>query len=346
MKVAIIGVTGYSGIELVRLLEQHPTVTIQSIHSSSQAGTKLTEIYPHLGELIELSLSEIEPEKIAKEVDVVFLATPSGIASTLAIEFIDLNVKVIDLSGDFRLQDPNEYQTWYKKTPADASYLKKAVYGLSEWNKEDIAQANFISNPGCYPTATLLGLAPLITTGLVEESSIIIDAKSGVSGAGRSASLATHYTEINENLKIYKVNQHQHIPEIEQVLASWNGNMSSITFSTHLVPMTRGIMATIYANVKDKETTTEKLLDLYNQSYKGKPFVRIKQPGEFPYTKEVYGSNFCDIGVTYDTRTGRVTIVSVIDNLVKGAAGQAIQNLNIMMGIDERTGLHRIPVFP
>ncbi|MFC4320679.1 N-acetyl-gamma-glutamyl-phosphate reductase [Litchfieldia salsa] len=346
MKAAIIGVTGYSGIELVRLLDQHPYVTIQSVHSSSQVGILLSESYPHLVDHITFDLDEINTANIAKEVDVVFLATPSGIASKLAVELHDLHVKVIDLSGDFRLQDPDTYETWYKKTPASTTYLEKAVYGLSEWNKENIATSDFISNPGCYPTATLLGLAPLVREGLIEESSIIIDAKSGVSGAGRNASLSTHYAEINENLKIYKVNQHQHIPEIEQVLSSWNEKVNTITFSTHLIPMTRGIMATIYANVKAPDLTTEKILDLYNQCYEDKPFVRIRQNGEFPSTKEVYGSNYCDIGLTYDERTGRITIVSVIDNLVKGAAGQAIQNLNIMMGIDERTGLHRIPVFP
>ncbi|WP_078548145.1 N-acetyl-gamma-glutamyl-phosphate reductase [Litchfieldia alkalitelluris] len=346
MKAAIIGVTGYSGIELVRLLENHPYVTIHSVHSSSQVGALLKESYPHLVNLINHQLEEINTEKIAQEVDVVFLATPAGIASKLAIEFLNQNVKVIDLSGDFRLKDPQVYEAWYKKSAASTDHLQKAVYGLSEWNREKITSASFISNPGCYPTATLLGLAPLVKNKMIDEKSIIIDAKSGVSGAGRNASLATHYAEINDNLKIYKVNQHQHIPEIEQILKSWNEEVNTITFSTHLVPMTRGIMATIYANANNDSFTTDSLLDLYKTSYENKPFVRIREKGVYPSTKEVHGSNFCDISVTYDERTGRVTIVSVIDNLVKGAAGQAIQNLNIMMNIDEKTGLHRIPMFP
>ncbi len=345
MKAAIIGVTGYSGIELVRLLENHPYVNIQSIHSSSQVGALLTESYPHLVNHIVLNLEEIDTSKIAENVDVVFMATPSGISSKLAPKLIEQNIKVIDLSGDFRLQDPKVYEKWYKKEAASSEELKKAVYGLSEWNKEEIKSASFIANPGCYPTATLLGIAPLIKHNLIEENSLIIDAKSGVSGAGRHVSLGTHYAEINENFKIYKVNEHQHIPEIEQVLNRWNDNVNAITFSTHLVPMTRGIMATIYANVKSN-VTAESLIELYKTSYENSPFVRIREEGNFPATKDVYGSNYCDIGVAYDNRTGRVTVVSVIDNLVKGAAGQAIQNLNIMMEIDEKTGLHRVPVFP
>jgi len=345
MKAAIIGVTGYSGIELVRILHDHPHVTLHSIHSSSHEGILLTEIYPHLKNHITLTLESINIDKIANEADVVFMATPSGISTNLVPQLLHSNVKIIDLSGDFRLKNQIVYEKWYKKTAPPQEALDTAVYGLSEWNRESIREATFISNPGCYPTATLLGLAPLVKNKIIDEKSIIVDAKSGVSGAGRSPSQATHYSETNENLKIYKVNQHQHIPEIEQVLSDWNESVQAVTFSTHLVPMTRGIMATIYGSVTTNDISIDRLVELYKTSYEGKPFVRIRESGQFPSTKEVSGSNYCDIGITYDERTGRITVVSVIDNLIKGAAGQAVQNLNIMMGIDEATGLHRVPMF-
>ena len=345
MKAAIIGASGYGGVELVRLLANHPKVFVHSIHSSSQAGSTLQDQYPHLSNHKTLLFEDIDCAKIAREVDIVFTATPSGVSSNLTPQLLDFGVKVIDLSGDFRIQDPSLYEEWYDKPSAPKNYLEQAIYGLSEWNKDEVKSATVIANPGCYPTATLLGLAPLVRNSLIKESSIIIDAKSGVTGAGRNPSRATHFSETNENLKIYKVNQHQHIPEIEQVLSGWNDQVKPITFSTHLVPMTRGIMATIYAEASD-HLSTASLLELYNNSYKNSPFVRIKENGLFPATKEVYGSNYCDIGITYDERTGRVTVVAVIDNLVKGAAGQAVQNVNIMMGIDERTGLDFIPVYP
>jgi N-acetyl-gamma-glutamyl-phosphate reductase len=346
MKAAIIGVTGYGGIELVRLLNNHPQVEIQSIHSSSQEGTRLSEIYPHLTNHMPLQLEAIDPEKIAKQADVVFTATPSGISSQIVPGLIEEGIKVIDLSGDFRLKEPLLYENWYKKPAPSIENLDKAVYGLPEWNKNDIKAATLLANPGCYPTATLLGLAPLVINGLIDEKSIIIDAKSGISGAGKNLSAATHYAETNENLKIYKVNQHQHIPEIEQMLSQWNNHIQSVTFSTHMIPMTRGIMTTIYGNVKTDDMTTDRLIDLYKTCYKDAPFVRVREQGNFPSTREVYGSNYCDIAVAYDERTGRVTVVSVIDNLVKGAAGQAIQNLNIMMGYEENMGLQLTPIFP
>jgi N-acetyl-gamma-glutamyl-phosphate reductase len=254
-------------------------------------------------------------------------------------------LKVIDLSGDFRLKEPKLYDKWYNKIAAPQHIISESVYGLSEWMEEEIKNASLIANPGCYPTATLLGLAPLLKASAVNEHSIIIDAKSGISGAGRSLSTAAHYTEANDNVRIYKVNQHQHIPEIEQMMSQWLPEVSPITFSTHLVPMTRGIMCTIYANA-NSAMTEQQLRELYITSYEDSPFVRIRKTGEYPSTKDVYGSNFCDIGVTYDERTGRITVVSVIDNLMKGAAGQAVQNLNIMMGLDQKTGLDFVPMYP
>lgn len=344
MKVAIIGATGYGGVELIRLLHQHPEVHIHSVHSSSKEGSDLTETYPHL--YAEMTLKKIDPIAIAGEVDLVFLATPSGVSSELTPELMAEGVKVIDLSGDLRLRDPLLFERWYNKKPAPERTLNDSVYGLTEWMRPEIQSASLIANPGCYPTATLLGLAPLVKGGLVETDSVIIDAKSGLSGAGRSLSRNAHFSEANENFKIYKVNSHQHIPEIEQILTSWDETFSSVVFSTHLVPMTRGIMATIYAKAK-REMSDEELYGLFKETYGNSPFVRVREIGEFPSTREVYGSNYCDIGLTYDRRTGRITIVSVIDNLIKGAAGQAIQNLNVMMGMDERTGLDSLlPVYP
>jgi N-acetyl-gamma-glutamyl-phosphate reductase len=345
MKIAVIGATGYGGVELLRFLQHHPYAEVHSIHSSSQDGISLSEIYPHIGQNEAMILESIDVEQITATADVVFLATPPGVSSQLTPLLMDGGVKVIDLSGDFRIKDGRIYEAWYKKTAAPNRYLQKAVYGLAEWNKKEIEDAVMIANPGCYPTATLLGLAPLVQNDLIKEDSIIIDAKSGVSGAGRYVSLSTHFSETNENVKIYKVNEHQHIPEIEQMLWNWNEQIKPITFSTHLIPMTRGIMATIYSQAK-KELSTEMLVDLYKTSYEDSKFVRICEPGNYPSTKEVYGSNYCDIGVAYDERTGRITVVSVIDNLVKGAAGQAIQNLNIMMGIEEDTGLQFMPIYP
>lgn len=344
IKIGIIGATGYGGVELIRLLSSHPFFHIYSIYSSSQAGMQLKEVYPHLSHE-NWKLQDIDPVRIAEDVDIVFTATPSGISSQLVPDLVDAGVRVVDLSGDFRLKEEEVYEQWYKKPSASASYLNQAVYGLCEWFAEEVTGSLFIANPGCYPTATLLALAPLVKNGLIEEDSIIVDAKSGISGAGKGLSSATHYAETNENFKIYKVNQHQHIPEIEQVLKVWDENIKPITFSTHLVPMTRGIMSTVYAKAKS-DITFDDLYALYLASYEGAPFVRVREKGKFPSTKEVCGSNYCDIGLAFDERTKRITVVSVIDNLVKGAAGQAIQNANIMMGYEQQTGLTFVPVYP
>lgn len=344
MNVSIIGATGYSGIELIRLLENHPQFNIVSLHSSSMAGHYIHEENPHLLHITQL-LKDIDPIKIAKESSIVFLATPSGVSAKLAPQLMDTGLTVIDLSGDLRLKDPESYKTWYKKDAAPAETLEQAVYGLSEWNAGQIKSAQLIANPGCFPTAALLGLAPLCEQQWCDRNSIIIDAKSGVSGAGRTPLSTTMFSEVNENFRIYKVHQHQHIPEIEQQLQSWQNGIGSIEFSTHLVPMTRGIMATMYVQLTER-VTTKQLIDLYKSTYENHPFVRIQEEGQFPSTKQVMGSNFCDISVAINERTGRATIVSVIDNLVKGAAGQAIQNANIMSGFEETTGLLQVPLFP
>jgi N-acetyl-gamma-glutamyl-phosphate reductase len=345
MKAAIIGGTGYSSIELVRLLHLHPFVDVETIISNSQAGSMLHETYPHAISVTDHTLQAYDLDKLSQNVDVVFLATPSGVSKNIVPGLIKNNVKCIDLSGDFRLRNAQSYVEWYKHSAADEDLLASATYGLSEIYEDQIKAATLIANPGCYPTATLLGLMPVIKNKLIDSKTIIIDAKSGVSGAGRSVSMGTHFAEVNENLKVYKIGAHQHIPEIEQTLEDESGHSQAITFTTHLVPMTRGIMCTIHANLTDGMTTND-VLRLYKEFYQAHPFVRVRSEGMFPSTKEVLGSNFCDIGLHVDTRTGRLTIVSVIDNLVKGASGQAIQNLNLMNGWDVRTGLLEVPVYP
>lgn len=345
MKVAIIGATGYGGAELVRILRNHPHVSIHSIHASSLYGEPLAYSYPHMQTLVDERLQEVNIEQLANEVDLVFTATPSGVARDIAPQFIEKGVKVIDISGDFRIKDRDAYKTWYGIDAADENLLNEAVYGLTEWIDVDISEARLIANPGCFPTSVLLGLLPLVKEDVIEENSIIVDAKTGVSGAGKGLSPATHYAETNDNFKIYKVNQHQHTPEIEQGLRKWNEHINPITFSTHLAPMTRGIMATMYANAK-QPMSEKQVVELFKEQYKNDFFVRVHNEGNFPTTKEVYGSNFCDIGVTYDERTGRITVVSVIDNLVKGASGQAVQNMNKLLRIDEKIGLDFMPVYP
>ena len=345
MKIAIIGATGYGGAELIRILHQHPMVSLHSFHTSSQQGLAMNESYPHLQTVIENKLEMIDPEAMAAEVDLVFTATPSGISAKLVPELLKAGLRVVDLSGDYRLKNSETYKAWYNFEPGDEDVLSEAVYGLAEWLETDVEDRQFVSNPGCFPTAVLLGLAPLVKNNLINEKSIIIDAKTGVSGAGRSATATTHFPETNDNINIYKVNEHQHIPEIEQMLSNWNSNIKAVTFSPHLVPMTRGIMATMYVEAS-KDVNIDMLFDLFNESYAENYFVRIKEKGKFPSTKEVSGSNFCDISLAYDERTNRITIVAVIDNLMKGAAGQAVQNMNKMLGMDEKTGLDFIPVYP
>jgi N-acetyl-gamma-glutamyl-phosphate reductase len=345
LRAAIIGSTGYGGVELIRLLLTHPNVEITSVISTSSAGAPIADGYPHLNQILLDKLDGIDIAQMKQKADVVFMAAPHGVAIQLAPQLVDAGLKVIDLSGDFRLTSGETYEKWYKQKPADSAYVEKAVYGLSEVFADEVRGAAFIANPGCFSTAALLGLVPLVKEGWADLSSIIIDAKSGVSGAGRGLSLSVHYSEINENFLAYKVNRHQHTPEIEQVLSRVSGQEAIVTFTTHLVPMSRGILSTMYVDLKEKHTE-EEIIKLYQQYYEGRRFVRIRPAGKWPATKEVWGSNYCDIGFSLDERTGRLTIISVIDNLVKGAAGQAVQNLNLMMGWDEGAGLAFTPVYP
>lgn len=345
IRVGIVGATGYSGVELIRLLAGHPHVKVANLYSSTSEGESLASVFPHVQALELPVLAKIDAGQMGADNDVIFLATPAGVSAELSPELVKNGAKVIDLSGDFRLKDGAAYTQWYKRQPAADEWLQKAVYGLSEWKKEEIAGAELIANPGCYPTAALLGMIPLAKSGWVNPKSWIIDAKSGVSGAGRGVSLGVHYSEINESIHAYKVSFHQHTPEIEQELTGQAELEQLIQFTPHLVPMTRGILVTAYGQL-EKAAALSELQELYQSSYAGKPFVRLRQPGSHPRTKEVYGSNYCDIALHVDDRTGRVIVLSVIDNVVKGAAGQAVQNMNIMLGLPETAGLPLVPLFP
>ncbi|MFC5700834.1 N-acetyl-gamma-glutamyl-phosphate reductase [Cohnella faecalis] len=345
LRAAIVGSTGYGGVELIRLLASHPYVDVTSVISSSSAGSPIAEGFPHLTEIRADKLDDVDPALVSEKADVVFLATPHGVSMKLAPQYLEAGLKVIDLSGDFRLKNIEEYRQWYKHEPASQADVDRAVYGMCEIFGDEVEGQSFISNPGCFVTSAVLALYPAVKAGWIDPDSIIIDAKTGVSGAGRGLNLSSHFSEINENFKAYKINKHQHTPEIEQSLARAAGRPVAVTFTTHLVPMTRGIMSTIYASQQERRSAAD-FVELYRQFYEGRKFVRIRPNGQWPATKEVWGSNYCDIGFNVDERTGRVTVISVIDNLVKGAAGQAIQNLNLVMGWDETLGLQFTPVYP
>lgn len=343
MKVSIIGVTGYSGVELVRILLQHPKVEIVSIHSHSQNGKAIDEYLPHLNQLLNLPLEPIDSKKIMKQADLVFFATPSGISKEIATAFVEADFPIIDLSGDFRLKVDGQYEKWYKNLSAPFDYLQKAHYGLADFYSEPTS--NLIANPGCYATGTLLSLAPLVQEQLIEKESIIVDAKSGLSGAGKNLSEATHFVNSNENMTLYKMNSHQHIPEIMQQLQMWDEAIPAIQFSTSLIPVSRGIFITTYAKSKEKLTQKD-LWEIYRSFYQDKPFVRVQEQDIYPSLRQIIGSNFCDIGVAYNEVTNVITVVTVLDNLVKGAAGQAVHNLNHLAGWPEKTGLELVPIYP
>ncbi|MDT2595761.1 N-acetyl-gamma-glutamyl-phosphate reductase [Enterococcus dongliensis] len=343
MKVSIIGVTGYSGIELVRILSRHPNVEICSIHSHSQKTTELSDYLPHLNYLLDLPLEAIDAEKIMDQADLVFLATPSGISKKVAQTFIKADFPIIDLSGDFRLKAADQYEKWYKNSSAPLETLQKAHYGLADFYAKPASK--LIANPGCYATGTLLSLAPLIQRRMIEKDSVIVDAKSGLSGAGKKLSSSTHFVTSNENMTLYKMNSHQHIPEIMQQLQKWDEEIPAIQFSTSLIPVTRGIFITTYAK-SNEHLTQSQLWQTYQNFYQEKPFVRVQKQGIYPDLRQVIGSNFCDIGVAYNEVTKIITVVTVLDNLVKGAAGQAVQNLNHFAGWSEETGLDLVPIYP
>lgn len=345
IRVAVIGASGYTGVELLRLLYRHPEVTVTAVTSEQSAGRPVSSVFPSLRERYDGLLESLDPTAIAQKADVVFTALPHQAAMKVVPAFLEAGVRVVDLSADYRLRDASVYEAWYEPhvTP---ELLADAVYGLPECYRSQIAGARLVANPGCYPTSVILGLTPLLQAGLIDPAGIIVDAKSGTSGAGRGAKLDSLYCEVNESFKAYGVGGvHRHIPEIEQELSVQAGTSVTLTFTPHLVPMDRGILSTIYATPV-KKTSTEELIECLGAYYADEFFVRVLPKGQFPATGYVRGSNCCDIGVTLDERTGRVIVVSAIDNLVKGASGQAIQNMNLMVGFAEQTGLEGIALYP
>lgn len=345
IKAAIVGVTGYVGQELFRILSSHPNVEISHITSVSYKGKSLSEIYENFMKVTDLECSDADIEKIADEADVMFIALPHGLASKQINQSILDKCKVIDLGADFRLKDKAVYEKWYEVEHESAELLEKAVYGLCELHREEIKGASLIANPGCYTTCSILSLAPLLKEGLIDANSIIIDAKSGVTGAGRALNLGTAYCEVNESTKAYKIASHRHTPEIEQELSLAAGKEITLSFTPHLIPMNRGILATIYAKIKPNVTYTQ-VKAAYEKYYSNEYFIRIKDSEVFPETKWVKGSNFVDIGFKIDERTNNIIVIGAIDNLIKGAAGQAVQNMNILFNLDEKTALDNAAIFP
>jgi N-acetyl-gamma-glutamyl-phosphate reductase len=345
LNVAIVGASGYTGLELIRILYSHPEAAVTCLTSEQSAGRKISDIFPTLRGRCDLILDNLEPVRVAEKADLIFTALPHKAAMEVVPTFLKLGKHVIDLSADYRLSDPEVYGAWYEPHLNPAS-LKKAVYGLPEVRRAKIKGARLVANPGCYPTSIILGLAPLLKKCLINTGDIIADSASGVTGAGRSAKVDSLYCEVNEGFRAYGAGGvHRHTPEIEQELSLLAGESLVITFTPHLVPMDRGILSTVYATPR-KATTTEKLVQLYQDFYRGEPFVRVLPQGTLPNTAFVRGSNFCDIAPLVDQRTGRVIIVSAIDNLVKGASGQAVQNMNIVCGFPETMGLEGLALFP
>lgn len=344
IRAGIIGASGYTGVELTRLLSRHPKVEIAVATSRQYAGKMISEVYPSLTGVSGVVCEDVVPENLVDRVDVLFTAVPHQTAMDIVPRFLEAGKKVIDLSADFRIDDPAVYEEWYQPHTA-TEYFEEAVYGLPEINREKISQARLVANPGCYPTSIILGMAPLLQEGLVDVSTIIADSKSGTSGAGRSAQVGTLFCEVNDGFRAYKVGEHRHTPEIEQELTKLAGQDITISFTPHLLPISRGIFSTIYSSLA-KKCTQKEIDSLYDDYYAGEPFVRVCKPGTVPATQNVRGSNFCDVGVKVDPRTGRIVILSVIDNLVKGAAGQAIQNMNLVYGFEEDLGLEIVPLFP
>ena len=345
IKAGIIGATGYAGAEIVRLLMGHPEAEIKWYGSRSYIDQRYADIYRNMFQIVEDICKDDNLDKLAEEVDVIFTATPQGFCASVINEEILSKVKVIDLSADFRIKDVAIYEKWYGIEHKSPEYIKEAVYGLCEINREDIKKARLVANPGCYTTCSILSLYPLVKEGLIDPSTIIIDAKSGTSGAGRGAKVDNLFCEVNENMKAYGVATHRHTPEIEEQLGYAAGQEIVLNFTPHLVPMNRGILVTAYASLKEK-VSYETVKAAYDKYYEKEKFVRVLEKDVCPQTKWVEGSNYVDVNFKIDERTGRVIVMGALDNLVKGAAGQAVQNMNLVFGLDESTGLDLVPMFP
>jgi N-acetyl-gamma-glutamyl-phosphate reductase len=344
--VGIIGASGYGGVQLVRLLMEHPEVEIVYLGGDSSAGKQFSELYPHLGHCLQLKIEPIDPEVIASRCRVVFLGLPNGLACEMVPQLIKQGCKVLDLSADYRFDRLETYTTWYNKERTDQAVAAMAVYGLPELYRHEIEEAQLIGCPGCYPTASLLALAPLLKQGLIVPETAIIDAKSGTSGGGRQAKTNLLLAEADNSLGAYGVTKHRHTPEIEQVCSGLAGHEVKVQFTPHLIPMVRGILATVYATLRDPGLVRDDLITIYTAFYRASPFVKILPRGIYPQTKWACGTNLCYIGIEVDPRTGRVIVMSAIDNLIKGQAGQAVQCLNLMKGWDEKLGLPQLGFYP
>lgn len=345
IRVGIIGSTGYAGQELVRLLLGHKEVEIKWFGSRSYVDQPYAKVFQNMFEIVPDICKGEDLEALCDEVDVLFTATPQGLCASLLNDEVLSKIKVIDLSADYRIKDVATYEKWYGIEHKSPQYIPEAVYGLPEINREKIKDARIIANPGCYPTCSFFSIYPLAKAGLIDMQSIIIDAKSGTSGAGRGAKVDNLYCEVNENIKAYGVASHRHTPEIEEQLSYASGQQALINFTPHLTPMNRGILVTAYANLT-KDVTEEEIRAIYHDCYDKEQFVRVLDPNVCPQTRWVEGSNYTDVNIKVDPRTRRVIMMGAMDNLVKGAAGQAVQNMNIMFGLPENTGLQLAPVFP
>ena len=334
IRVAIIGATGYTALELIKILLRHPEVEITTLTSRSEGNPHIASVHPQLAGRIDLQLADLGPAEVAARADVAFSCLPHGVTAALVPKLLDAGAKVVDLSADYRLNDPEVYAEWYGQKHVDPDRLPTTVYGLPELFREQIREARLVANPGCYPTSAILALAPFLKAGLIDPRSIIIDAKSGISGAGRSPKLTTHYPECNESISAYNVGRHRHTPEIEQILSTASGQQVEVVFTPHLVPMDRGILATTYSQPVGT-LSEEQAIDTLRKFYANEPFVRVVN--HLPGTKDTTGTNFCD--VTARIVRGRLVTISCIDNLIKGASGAAVQNVNLMYGIAETTAL-------
>ena len=345
IRVGIIGATGYAGGELVRLLMNHKEAEIKWYGSRSYVDKKYADVYQNFFQIVDDKCMDDNMEALADEVDVIFTATPQGLCASLVNEDILNKVKIVDLSADFRIKDVATYEKWYGIEHKSPQFIEEAVYGLCEINREDVKKARLIANPGCYPTCSTLSIYPLAKEGLIDMNTVIIDAKSGTSGAGRGAKMDNLYCEVNENIKAYGVAVHRHTPEIEEQLSYASGQEVLLNFTPHLVPMNRGILITAYATLK-KEVTYEEVKAIYDKYYADEKFVRVLDKDVCPQTKWVEGSNYVDVNFKIDPRTNRIIMMGAMDNLVKGAAGQAVQNMNLMFGLKESEGLELVPMFP
>ncbi|HSL40940.1 MAG TPA: N-acetyl-gamma-glutamyl-phosphate reductase [Desulforhopalus sp.] len=345
INIGIIGASGYTGAELARILSNNPEVTISVVTSRQYAGHPLSEVFPHLRGRADLLCENLDGDQLISRADLFFAAVPHKTAMDLVPTLLAAGKKVVDLSADFRLRDLAVYEEWYQPHSAP-ELLAEAVYGLPEIHRQRISSARLVANPGCYPTSVILALAPLLRAGAIEPESIIIDAKSGTSGAGRTAQTSTLFCEVHDGFRPYKVGRaHRHTPEIEQELSALAGRPFKVSFTPHLLPISRGILSTVYATLC-AGFDQGKIAELYRDSYLQEPFVRVLPQGTFPATQYVRGANFCDLGWAFDHGTGRIIVMAAIDNIVKGAAGQAVQNMNLICGLPETTGLEMLPTFP